>query len=378
MNDQKPGRSDRLYIGIELAKEEWKLGLSDGDKKKVKSIDAGDYQQFAEVLEWASNYFHLRKDFDVLSCYEAGQDGFAPHRNLAERGINNMVVDPGSVEETKKKEAKTDRLDARKLVRKLIHYLAGDKEVFNSVRVPDPKDEDDRELARELEQLKKERDQHKNRIRSLLFKHGIDREPTAVLVEELDDLETSYGDPLGPHLKDRIRREYERLQIILEQLNQVVKQRREKVRDGKNSDPKMNWIYKLMKFKGIGIGSSYILVTEAFGWREFQTRGEIGGFWGFAPTPYDTGESEREQGIGGGPPQLRKMAIEVAWNWLEHQPRSELTQWFYDRWDGESKRMKKVLIVGLARKLMIRLWKYLEENIPPNGSKVGPEYVYWS
>lgn len=375
---QVPERSNRLYIGIELAKNAWTLAVSDGDEIEVQTIDAKDYQEFANLIQWARERFKLDDELDLFSCYEAGQDGFAPHRNLAERGINNLVVDPGSVESSAKDDPKTDRLDARTLVRKLIHYHAGDKEVFSTVRVPNKRREDDREISRELETLKTEKNRHENRIRSLLFKHGIDRKPSQTLIEQLDEVTTSYGDGLGQHLKDRIRREYERLQQVTDQLKEVKRKRRKVVNERKDSDPAMRKIEKMMQLKGVGPETAFTLVTEAFGWREFQNREEVGGYLGLTPTPHNTGDEQREKGMSkSGPGQLRKMAIEIAWKWLENQPRSELTNWFYDRWDGDSKRMKRILIVALARKLMVRIWKYLENDVPPNGSKLGAKYVNW-
>jgi transposase len=379
MEHTAQGRSDRLYLGIELARKKWVIGLSDGDDTKVKEIQARNWKQFAKTIEWASNYFQLEPSFDIYSCYEAGQDGFDPHRTLGEKGVQNLVVDPGSIEtDSKNKSAKTDRLDAQTLVRKLIHYLCGDREVFSAVRVPDPEDEDKRELAREVELLKKEKNQHRNRIRSLLFKHGIIREPSRQLINQLEEIETGCGNKLGEHLINRLRREWERLQFVREQLKETVTERDKLVKHQHEEDEKIAMVHQLMTLKGIGIETAFLFVTEAFGWREFRSREEIGGYWGLAPTPYNTGDSRREQGMSkDGPPNLRKMAVEAAWNWLRHQPGSELSEWFRDRWDGESKRMKKNFIVGLARKLMIRLWKFLENDVPPNGSKVGQQFVNW-
>ena len=149
-------KKEVLHLAFELSQNQWKLGFSDGNKLRFKTIVARDLNQLQEEIEKAKGKFKLGEDVSIVSCYEAGRDGFWLHRYLLSCGIKNVVVDSSSIEvDRRKRRAKTDRIDAGKLLNMLMRYHGGEKLSWRVVRVPSVKEEDGRHLHRELEALKK-------------------------------------------------------------------------------------------------------------------------------------------------------------------------------------------------------------------------------
>jgi transposase len=290
---------------------------------------------------------------------------------LVERmGIENIVVDAASMDVKRRKRAKTDRIDAEQLVRNLIRYSRGERDVWSVVRVPSEEAEDNRQMHREMEVLKRERGQHRVRIQSLLFTQGLDVEVTVRLIKQLDQLCRWNGKPLAEGMKGRIRREYERMKVVEENLATLKKQQREKL-SSKQSSPSLEKIRKLKQLRGIAAGSSWVFVMELFGWREFRNRREVGGSLGMTPMPYQSGDSAREQGISrAGNRRARTMAIEIAWSWLRYQPESQLSRWYRERFGSGGPRLRRIGIVAMARKLMVDLWRYIEFGTLPEGAQL--------
>lgn len=371
--------ADILFVSIELAQKEWKLAFSDGNERVVKTIDARHFGHLQDLISTYIQEFDLSDDPHVVSCYEAGQDGFWVHRVLVEQlQIQNVVIDPASIEDNQRgKQAKTDPIDARKLVRKLIAYHRGDEEVFSICRVPSRQIEDDRRINRELKRLKKERTAQRNGIRGLLRQQGIEVENFGLLEEKLDQLETGDGKELGTQQKREVRRRLRRLELINQQIKDVIAERKQTIQQRKE-EPVVMIIDRLRALRGIALDSAWRLTMEAFAWRDFENRGQIGGCFGLDPTPYNSGESENEQGISkAGSTRLRKMAIQVAWNWIRNQPDSHLTRWFKDKFNMDSKNDRKRGITAVARKLMIRLYKWAtdEEAEKPWGSTLNKGHL---
>jgi transposase len=139
---------------------------------------------------------------------------------------------------------------------------------------------------------------------------------------------------------------------------------------GAEGNEPVHQVVKLAKLKGIGPVSSWMFVMEVFGWRKFKNSKKVGGYSGMTGTPYDSGESQREQGISkAGNRRMRKMAVEIGWSWLRFQPNSELSRWFHERYANGGKRMRRIGIVALARKLLVVLWRYLEKGVIPKGAE---------
>jgi transposase len=361
-----------LHLAFELSSTKWKLGFSDGVKMRYVTISARDVERVQEEISKARKRFGLRDDVGVVSCYEAGRDGFWLHRYLLSSGIENLVVDSSSIEvNRRKRRAKTDRIDVRKLLRMLMRYCGGERRLWSVVRVPGVEEEDGRHLNREREVLKKERTMHRNRIRALLIQHGLEAgNPSSKgFLTYLDSLRTWDGGELPADLKARLVREYERLKVVQRQLKVLKKEREERVESART--PALRKVAQLRTIYGIGPVSSWDFVMELFGWRNFRNRREVGACAGLTPTPYDSGKSRREQGISkAGRGRIRALSIQLAWAWLRFQPKSKLSQWYMERFDGGGIRMRKIGIVAVARRLLIDLWRYLEHGVIPEGARL--------
>jgi len=366
-------RNDRLYIALELSNTKWKIAFGNGFKIRLKTIMARDLEEFKQELQRSKKHFGMAEEVPVYCCYEAGRDGFWIHWYLCTLGIRNLVVDSSSIEVNRRyRRAKTDRLDANKLVTMLIRYMNGETKVWSVLHVPEEEDEDSRRLHREIQRLKKERTGHTNRIKSLLVLHGISMEIRKSFAGDVDKVVMWNGEPLPSRIKEEIIRQYRRYELTRQQLQALEQEKKEALKQERESSKK---VLTLQNLKGIGSVSSWDLVHEFFGWRQFKNGKEVGAASGLAPTPYDSGGSQSEQGIGkSGNRRVRALMTEVGWYWLMHQPGSKLSRWYMERYGQGSKRMRRIGIVALARKLLIALWKYLEKGIIPEGATVKAYY----
>jgi transposase len=359
-----------LYLAFELGNDSWKLGftIGMGQRPRERNIGAREVDALEREIRLAKKRFGLPEMAPVLSCYEAGRDGFWLHRYLLEQGIQNLVVDSSSIEVNRRqRRAKTDHMDVGKRLGQLIRYRSGERKVWSVVRVPSPKDEDDRQLHRELSTLKKERTRQINRIKGLLAGQGVRLPVKADFLQRLESIRTWDGSPLLPRLQARLVREVERLELVGQQIQGL---ERERVREIRHSpDPKVEQVRALLRLNGIGLNSSWQFIMEFFGWREFRSGKEVGGLSGLAPTPYQSGSSAREQGMSkAGNRHIRAMAVEIAWGWLRYQPDSALTRWYEARFGHGSSRVRRIGIVALARRLLVELWRYLETGAIPEGA----------
>ena len=359
-----------MFMALELSAAKWKVGTTVGlgQKPREQSVDAGDLEALTEELAKAKERFGLPSDVRVVSCFEAGRDGFWIHRWLEAQGIENVVIDPASVHvDRRKKRAKTDRLDLGKLIRSLIRWFGGEPKVWSVVQVPSVKDEDDRQLHRELRALKSEQTRHTNRIKSLLISQGVKILARNGFVGLLQRYRVWDGSLLPKHMVSRLEREYQRLQIVREQIRHLEMQRRETLR--KSQDEKVEKVRQLMRLRGLAYNSSWLFVMEFFGWRQFKNRRQVGSLAGLTPTPFNSGDMDRELGIDkSGNPRVRTMAIEIAWCWLRFQPQSELSLWFQRRFGNGGKRARRIGIVALARRLLVALWRFTDQGVVPTGA----------
>lgn len=361
-----------LYLALELSAGTWKLAFTVGlgQKPRLKTVTARSTGCLLCEINAAKKRFGLREDAPVLSCYEAGRDGFWLHRFLLAHGVENQVVDSASIEVNRRhRRAKSDGLDAVKLVEMLIRWHNAEKKVWRLVRVPSVADEDQRQLHRELIALKAERLAAANSIKGLLATLGLVVSVDETLPRRLEKLRQWDCAELPPGLHRRLLREFERWRLIDGQIDELERERSAKLREDKT--PHVEKVRRLMNLKGIGRNGSWLLVHEFFGWRRFRNRRELGSLAGLTPTPYDSGESRREQGISkAGNRRVRWMMNELAWGWLRYQPESELSQWYQRRFGQGNRRLRKVGIVALSRKLLIALWKYVEGGEAPAGAEV--------
>jgi len=357
-----------------LSKSKWKLGFSTGlgQNPRRRTIDAGDLLALRQEIETAKRRFGLAADAPVKGCYEAGRDGFWLHRYLLEQEIENLVVDSASIEvDRRAKRAKTDRIDVEKLLNMLIRYHSGEERVWRVVHVPSIEAEDLRHLHRQLLTFKRDRTRYICRIKGLLATQGVN---VPIHIDFLDTLAAARmwdGTALPSGLCTRVEREYASLRYVEQHIKELEAERMELIETSKH--PSIEKVRQLMRLRAIGPNGAWLFVMEFFGWRQFRNRREVGGLSGLTPTPYQSGEESREQGISkAGNQQVRAMAIEIAWCWLRYQPDSELTLWFYEKFGNGGKRMRKVGIVALARKLLVALWRYLETGEIPAGAQLKP------
>jgi transposase len=335
----------------------------------MRTIEAGDLRALKAEIEAAKRRFGLAEGCRVLSCYEAGRDGFWVHRFLTSIGVENLVVDSASIEVSRRKRrAKTDRLDARKLLSMLIRWDDGEKKVWAVVEVPSVQAEDARHLHRGLKTLKSEQTRLVNRIKGLLAGHGVRISSIGRdLPEWLREQRQWDGSPLPPGLGRRVLIEYDRLVLTRAQIAAVEKERRRLLKHSQTCDAEV--ARKLMKLRAIGDSGGWTISSELLSWRSFNNRKQVGSIAGLTGTPFDSGGSDREQGIDkAGNKNVRAVAVELAWCWLRHQPHSALSVWYQRRFGAGGKRLRKIGIVALARKLLIALWRWVDQDVLPEGA----------
>ncbi len=371
-------RSDlgAIFVSLELSRSIWlitSLSPGGGEKMSKHSVPAGDIgallARFSEMKQKV--FARTGKSFPIIVIQEAGLDGFWIHRVLQKEGIESHVVDPASIATSRRRRRpKTDRIDGEALLRALLAYKRGEPRVCAMVKAPTPEEEDRRRLCRERKVLTTERVQHVNRIKGLLFCQGVSGyEPLRRnRRQRLDELKTGDGRLLPDHLKAQISRELDRLELLLEQIKAVEAERNALFAMAKAAAPTAAPVAMLLDLKGIGPEFAAVLWMEAF-FRSFAIRKQIAAYAGLAPTPWQSGSIDREQGVSkAGNPRLRATLIQLAWLWLRHQPPSALAIWFKERVMCNGGRFKKTTIVALARKLLVALWKCVTAGVVIEGA----------
>ena len=360
----------RLMVAFELGWTSWRLALGSamGGKPWQITILARNVVALSEAIRKARQRLGLPETCPVFSCYEAGREGFWLHRLLEQMGIENLVVDSSSIEVNRRaRRAKTDRLDAEKLLSMLLRYHAGEKKLWSVVHVPSPEQEDGRHLQREIRTLKKEQTRQINRIRGLLANQGVAvRANRRGLLESLDSIRIWDGSHLPAGLCRRLETEVARHTFVHRQLLELESERDARIRQ--SQDRAAQIARRLMTLRGIAQVGAETYARE-FSWRGFRNRRQVGALIGLTPTPHQSGELSHERGISrAGNRHMRGIAIDLAWLWLRQQPQSELTLWYNRRFASGSPRLRKIGIVAVARKLIIALWRYADFAEIPKGA----------
>ena len=354
-----------IFVSLELSRSSWvitSLSPGKGEKMSKHSLDSSDVKglldHFAKLR--AKVQARTGQTFPVVAIYEAGLDGFWIHRVLEREGIESHVVDAASVlTSRRRRKAKTDRIDGEALLRTLLAYKRGEPRVCAMVRPPSPDEEDRRRLCRERKTLVCERVAHVNRIKGLLFAQGIsDYEPCRRdRRERLEQLATGDGRPLPAHLKAQLSRELDRLELTLQQLKAVEAERDALLTPKGEAAPAP--VAALAGLRGIGPEFAAVLWLECF-FRSFSNRRQVAAYTGLAPTPWQSGSVDHEQGVAqSGNPKLRSTMIQLA---------SALSRWFKERVKQNGGRGKKAAIVALARKLLVALWKFVSSGVVIEGA----------
>lgn len=371
---QRVDRRTALDVSLELAGKAWKVAATDGQRRHpaVLVVD-GDprwarLQALLRRLRELQARWKLPRACPVHVIYEAGQDGFWIARALEAEGIQVIVVDAASVPVARHaRRAKTDRLDALKLLEALRGWLRGERGELRVLHRPSEQAEARRLLARERGLLQKEVGQHRDRARKLLLLHGCTEEVDAGLADRLmaGKVRCADGGRLPEELWSWLMRELERMELARQQLGSLEKTLLQQL-----PEAVQRCVAQLAQLRGLGWVGAMRLVLELF-WRDFANRRQVGACVGLVPQPYDSGNSHVDQGISKqGNRRVRSLLIEIAWFWVRYQKGSELAQWFAKRTANGNKRSKRVAIVAVARRLAIALWRYLRDGVIPAGAKL--------
>ena len=351
-----------IYAAIELSKKSWVVAIlrPERDQPSIHRIKCGALSELISKLRAAACNAER-----LLVCYEAGYDGFWLARALEGVGIACRVLDPASLQVNRRaRRVKTDRIDVLMLVRAIVAVDRGDRHVCSVVRVPTMQEEDARRSHRERQRLVRERTAHINRIKGLLFGQGIRgvepaRKRTRI---DLSELRTGEGLPLPDRLRAELEREYTRFDLVEQQLES-----RSRTRHGGRARPdcrtKTRDAHTVARRRAGERGDSRP--------RDFCTpvrnRRQLGSYLGLTPSAYDSGSTTRCQGISKpGNSFAWRVMIEVAWLWRKYQPESALAKWYErSRAAGQSPRIRRIMLIALARKLIVALWRYVEIGLVP-------------
>lgn len=357
-----------LFVAFELGKKDWKLAMTSGFGRQpwLRSLASGDLGAVERAVRTGRQRFGLSASARVVSCDEAGRDGFWIHRAVVRLGFENRVVDSASIEVNRRaRRTKTDRIDALKLVMMLVRAWSGEGRVFAEVRVPTAEAEAARHRSRERTALVQEQTRLRNQIGSWLATWGCrvparTRQQAAWWTTVVDWADAA----LPASVQARIARAEARRAILAEQIAAIDERQATTTAQADPQSPRA----RLVRLKGVATTSASVLLDEGVVWRAFQNRRQIGGLLGFAPAHYNSGDSSRDQGITrAGNKRLQSVMVQLAWGWLHWQPQSALSRWYQARF-GRGKRARRVGIVALARKLLIALWRYATAGVLPAGA----------
>ena len=367
---------DVCCTALELSKTSWVCAFAaPGDSQAiVHKIKAGDVDRLIGILNSskAKAEHRLGRPLHIVLCYEVGYDGFWLARFLIARGIRTIVFDPASFLMPRRgRRAKTDRIDAEGMTRTLRTWLSGDREVARDVQIPSIEQEDAKRIERERKYLIEKRTSIVGRIKGLLALHGIWLTGKRIgkgLRERLDTMRTGDGRPLAPFLRRDIERMLRHYDFVSQQIEEVVADRKKALADRNGRFPQAEKVQLLATLGAVGETTATVLVAEVYH-RSFETRRHVASFIGLAPSPYNSGDTDRDRGISkAGTKLARQTLVELAWFWLRYQPNSKLSLWWHERFGNMGMRGRKVGIVALARKLAIALWRFVEQGVVPEGA----------
>ena len=367
-----------LVLAIELSNKSWVLaaqvpGLP--QTKAQRTIEPNKNALLAAIVGYRARAAAVGCTVDrVIATYEAGWSGFWLARWLIAQGVEVHVVQPSSVPVDRRlRRAKSDGIDAELLLRTLLAWLRGEPRVCSMAPIPDEADEDARRSVRERTELLSERVGLTNRIGAVLATLGVnDYNPVLQSRRrKLAELRTGLDEAIPPNALAKIERLLARLELVLAQIAELERDR-DKVPAADAPDRAGQMIQQLTSLRGIGVQSATVLVREAFV-RHFSNGKALGSYAGLTSTPYSSGGTDREQGIGkAGNRRLRTVMVELAWLWQRYQPGAAQVAWFRDRVGSTGRRIRKVMVVALARKLLIALWRFVMDGVVPQGAVMKP------
>ena len=359
-----------LLVAFELGERSWKLGFTIGlgQRPRIRSVPAGAMARVWAEIAAAQARFKMAADTPVISCYEAGRDGFWIHRALVAQGVTNYVVDSSSIEVNRRaRRIKSDRLDLGGLLTLLARSVAGETRCWRVVRVPSDHDEDARHLHRTWEAVQQDRTRLINRLQGLLVTAGVRMPVTGDVVARMAAVRRWDATPLPAGVLARLTRTWAQFEFLTTQLAEIEAARLALAPDPETATGRA--VTRLQHLRAIGPIGAWVLTTEIFGWRQIRNGRQLGALVGLVPALYQSGETARDQGITrAGNKHVRRLMVQLAWSWVRYQPSSALAQWYQRRFGGGGPRLRRIGIVALARKLLLALWRYLETGVVPEGA----------
>jgi transposase len=309
----------------------------------------------------------------IVVAFEAGRDGFWLARWLKARSIEAHVIHAASVAVSREhRRAKTDRLDTELLKRAFLGWLRGERDHCKVVAIPTLKDEDAKRPNRERENLVGEQSRLINRMKAALIRLGIRgfNPKLKRAAGRLDSLRTPEGEPIPPNTLAELRRDMERRRLVRNQIRQIEQARLEHFEQTPNDGPHA-MVRLLARVIGVGVETADMLVHEVLS-RNMRDRRAIARYAGLTGSPDESGRKRREKGLArSGNGRVRRGMIQLAWRFLTYQKQSALAQWYRAR-TVNAVGARKPMIVALARKLLIALWRLVRQGVVPDGVVLRP------
>jgi transposase len=365
-----------LICVIELSLKSWLVaGIVPGVERQPLKKLAIDESALLKLLhrwrEEAEKAGHRIKRIAV--AFEAGRDGFWLARWLKARGIEVHVIHGSSVAVSREhRRAKTDRLDTELLKRAFLGWLRGERDHCKMVAIPTVKDEDAKRPSRERESLVREQSRLINRMKATLVRLGIRgfNPKLKKAADRLEGLRTPEGEPIQPNTVAELRRDMERRRLVRDQIRQIEDARLDRLEDAPSDGPHA-MVCLLGRVLGVGTETADMLVQEVLS-RNLRDRRAVARYAGLTGSPDESGRRRREKGLArSGNARVRRGMIQLAWRFLIFQKDSTLAQWFRARTEN-ARGTRKTMIVALARKLLIALWRFVREGIVPEGAVLRP------
>jgi transposase len=365
-----------LIAVIEMSLSTWLVaGIVPGiERQPLKKLAADEHALLKLLHRWRGEAAKAgRKITRIAVAFEAGRDGFWLARWLRAHGIEAHVIHSSSVAVPREhRRAKTDRLDTEMLKRAFLGWLRGERDHCKTVAIPTLAEEDAKRPSREREGLVGEAGRLVNRMKAVFVRLGIRgfNPKLKKAAERLEALRTPEEEPIPPNTVAALRRDMERLRLVREQIRQIEAARQERLQSAPGEGAHV-MVRLLASVRGIGIETADMLVQEVFS-RELRDRRAAARYSGLTGSPDESGRRRREKGLAkAGNPRVRRGMIQLAWRFLMFQKNSALAQWFHQRTQNAPS-TRKTMIVALARKLLIALWRFVREGVVPEGLLLRP------
>lgn len=370
-------QNSTLVSVVELSLKTWLVAaLAPGlARQPLKKQGADEDALLALLYRWRDEAIKAGSKIErIVVAFEAGRDGFWLARWLRSRGIEAYVIHPTSIPVSREhRRAKTDRLDAGLLMRAVLGWLRGEPKHCSMVAIPTLAEEDARRPNREHENLVGERTRIVSRMKATMVRHGIRTFNVKLrkASERLEGLRSAEGVPLPPNTLAELRRDMARRRFISEQIKEIEKMRLERLQRAPR-EAAHPMLLMLAKILGIGVETADMLVHEVLS-RGLRDEKAVGRYAGMTGAPDESGSKRREKGMArAGNARVRRGMVQLAWRWLMFQRDSALAKWFLARTADARRDIRKTMIVALARKLLIALWRYVTTGEVPAGAVLRP------